>query len=220
MTTMYQFKNNNSGVYYHEQKFTIQWDFPEACKVIVRYHNGNKRVVLPIVTDSNKQVIDGSKYKVLNFLLWLSRKKKRSYRYIRFFFRKPVDEFSNIANYRSQSIKLTVFSTHFPWVKTHTVSMTVNLLRLKENKINVFDKSIYLRDLDLAIKGQNVSVKSEIPNIIGLAIDLKNVDIRLNNSQHSFKTTGTNLECSIEMLIQSNQIDNKSELNNILSKIK
>ena len=217
---MYQFKDNNSAVYYHEQKFTLQWDFPEACKVIVRYHNGNKRVVLPIVTDSSKQVIDGSKYKVLNFLLSLSRKKKRSYRYKRFFFRKPVDEFSNIANYRSQSIKLTVFSTHFPWVKTHTVSMTVNLLRLKENKINVFDKSIYLRDLDLAIKGQNVSVKSEIPSVMGLAIDLKNVDMRLNKSQNSLNLIGTNLETSIEMLIQSNQIDNKSDLDNILSKIK
>jgi hypothetical protein len=215
---MYQFKDNINQ-FYHEQKFTLQWNFPKASRVVVRYFNGNKRVVLPIVTDSSKQVVDGSKFKVINFLLWLSRKKKRSYRYKRFFFRKPVDEFSNIANFRSQSIKLTVLSSQYPWLKTYTVPMTVKILRLKENKINVFNKSIYLRDLDLGIKSQNVSVKSEIPSVMGLAIDLKNVDIRLNNSQHSFKTTGTNLECSIEMLIQSNQIDNKTDLNNILNKI-
>jgi hypothetical protein len=217
---MYQFKDNNSAVYYHEQKFTLQWDFPEASRVVVRYFNGNKRVVLPIVTDSSKQVVDGSKFKVINFLLWLSRKKKRSYRYKRFFFRKPVDEFSNIANFRSQSIKLTVLSSQYPWLKTYTVPMTVKILRLKENKINVFNKSIYLRDLDLGIKSQNVSVKSEIPSVMGLAIDLKNVDMRLNKSQNSLNLMGTNLESSIEMLIQTNKIDNKTDLNNILSKIK
>ena len=47
-----------------------------------------------------------------------------------------------------------------------------------------------------------------------------NKEQNLNKSQNSLNLIGTNLETSIEMLIQSNQIDNKSDLDNILSKIK
>ena len=59
---MYQFKDNNNR-FYHEQKFTLQWNFPEASCVVVRYVNGNKRVILPIVTNSRGQRVDGSKFK-------------------------------------------------------------------------------------------------------------------------------------------------------------
>ena len=210
---MYQFKDNKSGVYYHEQKFTLQWDFPDARWVIVKYVNGNKRVVLPIVTDSSKQVVDGSEYKILNFLLWLSRKKIRSYRYKRLFFRKAKDEFSNIANFQSQRVKLLIISTHFPWLSNITVPMSVRLLRLKENKMNVHHENVYLTK-------QRIDVHNENPKIARFNMDVSEMDMRFNALNHSLETVGTSLEYSIEMLIENKRINKETDLNDILSTIK
>ena len=208
---MYQFKDNNNQ-FYHEQKFTLHWNFPEASRVVVRYVNGNKRVVLPIITDSSKQVANGSQYKILNFLLWLSRKKIRSYRYKRLFFRKAKDEFSNIANFQSQKVKLLIISTQFPWFRNITVPMSVRLLRLKENKMNVHPENIY-------VAKQSIDVRSETPKIVRLNLDVKEMDMPFNALNHSFETVGTSLECSIEMLIENKRINKETDLNNILSTI-
>ena len=162
---MYQFKDNNNR-FYHEQKFTLQWNFPEARWVVVRYVNGNKRVVLPIVTNSKSQTVDGSKFKFLNFILtrlkplrlgktetWTDFKNKigkkqevitysqnpipAHFGFKRTFLLKASDEFSNIANFRSQWVQLFVITSNFPWVKSIRIPLSVKLLRIVENKINV-----------------------------------------------------------------------------------
>ena len=208
---MYQFKDNNNQ-FYHEQKFTLQWDFPEARWVFVRYVNGNKRVILPIITDSSKQVVDGAEYKILNFLFWLTRKKIRSYRYRRLFLRQAKDEFSNIANFQSQKVKLLIISSQFPWLKSLTVPMSVSLFRLKENKMNVHHENVYLTK-------QSIDVHNENPKIVRLNLDVREMDMRFNALSHSFETVGTSLDYSIEMLIENKKINKETDLNNILSTI-
>ena len=55
---MYEFKNNKNGVFWHEQAFTLKWKFPISYLVCVLFYNGNRKVVLPIVTNSSDQVVD------------------------------------------------------------------------------------------------------------------------------------------------------------------
>ena len=200
---MYHFKDNNNQ-FYHEQKFMLQWNFPEARWVIVRYVNGNKRVILPIVTDSSKQVVDGSKYKFLNSFLWIFRKKTRKYRYKRLFVRRPVDEFTNIANYRNQHITLYLINSSFPWIKSERVQMNVRLLRLEENKLNVEIPQGEVSSFGFSENIPNAQLAT--PNI--LVNDL-NVEVKLTNVNPQFDTNILipEIRKSINQLIASGEIN-------------
>jgi hypothetical protein len=213
---MFHFKENNNQ-FYHEQKFTLQWNFPEARWVIVRYVNGNKRVVLPIVTDSSKEVVDGSEYKILNFLLWLSRKKIRSYRYKRLFFRKAVDEFTNIANYRSQHIKLYVIGSKFPWFKTVNVPMHVTLFRIEESNLNVHAEEPRLAHPTMTARGASVEV-----NESDVSIENSNFKVVIPNmnTQNEVEFTSPLLNQSINQLIASGMISEETNNESILQLIK
>jgi hypothetical protein len=212
---MFHFKDN-SNQFYHEQKFTLQWNFPEARWVIVRYVNGNKRVVLPIVTDSSKQVVDGSEYKILNFLLWLSRKKIRSYRYKRLFFRKAKDEFSNIANFQSQKVKLLIISTQFPWFRNITVPMSVRLLRLKENKMNVKIPQTEVSSFGFSMNTPNAQIA--VPNLV---VNDWNIEVKLTNVNPRFDTNILTPEISrsINQIIASGEITEGTTNESILQLI-
>jgi len=200
---MFHFKDNNNQ-FYHEQKFTLQWNFPEARWVIVRYVNGNKRVILPIVTDSSKQVVDGSKYKFLNSFLWIFRKKTRKYRYKRLFVRRPVDEFTNIANYRNQHITLYLINSSFPWIKSERVQMNVRLLRLEEIKLNVEIPQGEVSSFGFSENIPNAQLAT--PNI--LVNDL-NVEVKLTNVNPQFDTNILipEIRKSINQLIASGEIN-------------
>ena len=212
---MYQFKDNNNR-FYHEQKFTLQWNFPEAKWVVVRYVNGNRRVILPIVTDSSKQIVDGSKYKFVNTFLWIFRKKTRKHRYKRLFFRKPIDEFTNIANFRSQYIKLYITGSKFPWLKVVNVSMHVTLLRIEESNLNVYVEELQLAQPTMKTRIANVEV-----NRSDVSIENSNFKVVIPNmnTQNDVEFTSPSLNQSINQLIASGMISEETEIQSILQLI-
>lgn len=214
---MYQFKDNKSGVYYHEQKFTLQWDFPDARWVVVKYVNGNRRVILPIVTDSSKQIVDGSKYKFVNAFLWIFRKKTRKHRYKRLFVRKPVDEFTNIANYRFQHIKLYVIGSKFPWFKIVNVPMHVTLLRIEESNLNVHVEEPRLAHPTMTASGASFEV-----NESDVSIENSNFKVVIPNmnTQSDVEFTCPSLNQSINQLIASGMISEETNNESILQLIK
>jgi hypothetical protein len=213
---MYQFKDNNNR-FYHEQKFTLQWDFPEASRVVVRYVNGNKRVVLPIITDSSKQVVDGSKYRFANAFFWMFRKKIRSYRYKRLFVRNAQDEFSNIANFRRPYIKLYVIGSKFPWIMTVNVPMHVTLLRIEESNLN-----LHVEELRLAQPSMNTRVADVEVNPSDVSIENLNFKVVIPNinTQSEVEFTSPGLNQSINQLIASGMISEETNNESILQLIK
>ena len=213
---MYQFKDNNNR-FYHEQKFTLHWNFPEARWVVVRYVNGNRRVILPIVTDSSKQIVDGSKYKFVNTFLWIFRKKTRKHRYKRLFFRKPIDEFTNIANFRSQYIKLYIIGSKFPWLKVVNVPMHVTLLRIEESNLNV-----HVEELRLTHPSLNTRVSDVEVNRSDVSIENSNFKVVIPNikTQNEVEFTSPVLNQSINQLIASGMISEEINNESILQIIK
>ena len=212
---MYQFKDNNNR-FYHEQKFTLQWNFPEASWVVVRYVNGNRRVILPIVTDSSKQIVDGSKYKFVNAFLWIFRKKTRAHRYKRLFVRKPIDEFTNIANYRAQHIKLYLINSRFPWIIAELVQMNVNLLRLEENKLNVNIPQTEVSSFGFSVNTLNAQIA--FPNLV---VNDWNIEVKLTNVNPRFDTNILTPEISrsINQIIASGEITEGTTNESILQLI-
>lgn len=213
---MYEFKNNKNGVFWHEQAFTLKWKFPISYLVCVLFYNGNRKVVLPIVTNSSDQVVDGNKFKRTNFILTLFKKKYRVYRYKRFYFKKAEDKFSNIANYRSQYIRLYIFITRYPWIKVVDVSMDVKLLRLRENKINVKAQSIQLATHNMTVIPQTISVLQQNLRLFNIDLQLNipaikpNVNLQLKNHEPRF---------SICNLISSGEISDQTDNQTILQLI-
>lgn len=213
---MYEFKNNKNGVFWHEQAFTLKWKFPISYLVCVLFYNGNRKVVLPIVTNSSDQVVDGNKYKRTNFILTLFKKKYRVYRYKRFYLKKAEDKFSNIANYRSQYIRLYIFITRYPWIKVVDVSMDVKLLRLRENKINVKAQSIQLATHNMTVILQTISVLQQNLRLFNIDLQLNipaikpNVNLQLKNHEPRF---------SICNLISSGEISDQTDNQTILQLI-
>ena len=239
---MYQFKDNNSGVYYHEQKFTIQWNFPEARWVVVRYVNGNKRVVLPIVTNSKVQTVDGSESRIWNFILtrlkalksgntitWTEfnnkiNKKAQVENYsqeplpAQFGFKrtcllKASDEFSNISNFRSQYIKLYIIGSKFPWLKVVNVPMHVTLLRIEESNLNV-----NVEELELAHPTMNTRVANVEVNRSDVSIENSNFKVVIPNmnTQSNVEFTTPTLNKSINQLIAFGMISEETEIQSIL----
>ena len=100
---MYQFKDNNNR-FFHEQKFTLQWDFPEARWVVVRYMNGNKRVVLPIVTNSKVQTVDGSESRIWNFILTRLKALKSGNTVTWTEFNNKINKKSKVENYSQEPL--------------------------------------------------------------------------------------------------------------------
>ena len=213
---MYEFKNNKNGVFWHEQAFTLKWKFPISYLVCVLFYNGNRKVVLPIVTNSSDQVVDGNKFKRTNFILTLLKKKYRVYRYKRFYLKKAEDKFSNIANYRSQYIRLYIFITRYPWIKVVDVSMDVKLLRLRENKINVKAQSIQLATHNMTVIPQTISVLQQNLRLFNIDLQLNipaikpNVNLQLKNHEPRF---------SICNLISSGEISDQTDNQTILQLI-
>jgi len=213
---MYEFKNNKNGVFWHEQAFTLKWKFPISYLVCVLFYNGNRKVVLPIVTNSSDQVVDGNKFKRTNFILTLFKKKYRVYRYKRFYLKKAEDKFSNIANYRSQYIRLYIFITRYPWIKVVDVSMDVKLLRLRENKINVKAQSIQLATHNMTVIPQTISVLQQNLRLFNIDLQLNipaikpNVILQLKNHEPRF---------SICNLISSGEISDQTDNQTILQLI-
>jgi hypothetical protein len=241
---MHQFKDNNNQ-FYHEQKFTLQWNFPEARWVVVRYINGNKRVILPIVTNSKKQTLDGSKFKLLNFILtrfkplspgktitWTDFKNKigkkeeviaysqdlipAQFGFKRTFFLKSSDEFSNIANFRSQWVNLFVVSTNFPWVKFISIPLHVKLLRIVENKINVNLTPIYLEKQEFHVIRQAANIICPDISIENTTLDIQMPDV---HPQIEMQFSGTQLKTSITNLIATEEISEQSTNESILQLI-
>ena len=238
---MYQFKDNNNR-FYHEQKFTLQWNFPEARWVVVRYVNGNRRVILPIVTDSKVQTADGSESRIWNFILtrlkaiksgntitWtefnnkINKKAKvenycqeplpAQFGFKRTYLLKATDEFSNIANFRSQYIKLYIIGSKFPWVKTLNVPMPVTLLRIEESNLNV-----HVEELRLAHPTMNSRIANVEVNRSDVSIENSNFKVVVPNmnTQNDVEFTSPSLNQSINQLIASGMISEETEIQSIL----
>ena len=241
---MYQFKDNNNR-FYHEQKFTLQWNFPEARWVVVRYVNGNKRVVLPIVTNSKSQTVDGSKFKFLNFILtrlkplrlgktitWTDFKNKigkkekvitysqapipAHFGFKRTFLLKASDEFSNIANFRSQWVQLFVITSNFPWVKSIRITLSVKLLRIVENKINVNLAPINFEQQEFNVIRQAVNIMRPDISIGRTDLDIQIPDV---DPQIEEEFSGPKLYTSITNLIAAEEISEQTTNESILQLI-
>lgn len=212
---MHQFKDYNNQ-FYHEQKFTLQWDFPEAFRVFVRYFNGNTRVLLPIVTDSSKQIADGSKFKILNSLLWIFRKTKRSYRYKRFFVFKAKDEFTNVANFRSQFIQLFILSKNFPWIKSVKVQMHVKLLRISESRMSIGDVTVDIAPQDFHSVKPDIYVR---PNFLSFQNSIFEVQMPMVDVQFAESTACPIINDSINNLIATGKISEQTSPESILQLI-
>ena len=242
---MYQFKNNSKSEFYHEQEFTLQWNFPEAKRVVVRYFNGNKRVVLPIITNSKSQVVDGSGFKLLNFVLTAIKPLKlgktisrtafnnkigkkevvenftqepldAEFGFKRIFSAKNADEFSNIANFRSQYIQLYLITSTFPWVKSIKVPMRVKLFRVTENKMNVNLDSIQLKEKEFNV------VSPEMDLVLSdISIENTNLEVRLTsvNPKFEVKVTTPDITESINQMIASKKITEETNSETILQLI-
>jgi len=236
---MYQFKNNSKSEFFHEQKFTLQWNFPEAKRVIVRYLNGNKRVVLPIITNSKSQVVDGSDFKLLNFVLTAIKPLKlgktisrtafnnklgkkvvvenytqepldAEFGFKRIFIRKSSDEFSNTANFRSQYVQLFLITTNFPWVKSVKIPMKVKLFRVAENKMNVKLQSIQLSQQEFHFTRPELKIA-----LSDLSIENTELEIQLTDVSPKFEVQFATpiLSESLNEIIASRKIteDNNNE---------
>ena len=241
---MYQFKDNNNR-FYHEQKFTLQWNFPEARWVVVRYVNGNKRVVLPIVTNSKSQTVDGSKFKFLNFILtrlkplrlgktitWTDFKNKigkkeevitysqvpipAHFGFKRTFLLKASDEFSNIANFRSQWVQLFVITSNFPWVRSIRIPLSVKLLRIVENKINVNLAPINFEQQEFNVIRQAVNIMRPDISIGRTDLDIQIPDV---DPQIEEEFSGPKLYTSITNLIATEEISEQTTNESILQLI-
>jgi hypothetical protein len=242
---MHQFKDNKSGVYYHEQKFTLQWNFPDARWVIVKYFNGNKRVILPIVTNSKNQTIDGSRFKFLNFVLtrlkplrlgktitWTEFKYKvqkkaevstysqkpipAHFGFKRIFFLKSSDEFSNIANFQSQWVQLFVVTNSFPWVKSIKIPLHVKLLRIVESKINVNLTSINIEKEEFHVIRQAVNIMRPDISIENTNLTIQMPDV---HPQIEGEFSGPQLSTSIATLIATEKISERTNNESILQLI-
>jgi hypothetical protein len=207
---MYSFNNNNNSNFYHEQKFTLHWNFPEARRVIVRYFNGNKRVVLPIITNSKSQVVDGSGSKFFNFILTLVQPLKlgktisrtefnnkagkkvqvenfsqeplpAEFGFKRIFIKRTSDEFSNIANFRSQFVQLYLITSSFPWVKSVKIPMNVKLFRVAESKMNVRLETIQLTQQDFHVTQPDLKIA-----LSDVSIENTDVEIQLTEISPKF----------------------------------
>ena len=241
---MYQFKDI-SNRFYHEQKFTLQWNFPEARWVVVRYVNGNKRVVLPIVTNSKSQTVDGSKFKFLNFILtrlkplrlgktitWTDFKNKigkkeeviiysqvpipAHFGFKRTFLLKASDEFSNIANFRSQWVQLFVITSNFPWVRSIRIPLSVKLLRIVENKINVNLAPINFEQQEFNVIRQAVNIMRPDISIGRTDLDIQIPDV---DPQIEEEFSGPKLYTSITNLIATEEISEQTTNESILQLI-
>jgi len=241
---MYQFKDNNNQ-FYHEQKFTLQWNFPEAKRVVVRYVNGNKRVVLPIVTNSKSQVVDGSDFKLLNFVLTAIKPLKlgktisrtafnnkigkkvvvenytqepldAEFGFKRIFSAKNVDEFSNIANFRSQHVQLYLITSTFPWVKLIKVPMRVKLFRVAENKMNINLESIQLKQKEFNVVRPEMNL-----TLSDVSIENTNLEVRLTNVNPKFEVqvATPDISESINQMIASKRITEGTNNETILQLI-
>jgi hypothetical protein len=242
---MYQFKDNKNGVYYHEQKFTLQWDFPDSRWVVVKYFNGNKRVILPIVTNSKNQTIDGSRFKVINFLLKYTNPLRAGKTIVRTEFNNKIgikervssisqelvpaqfgfkrifllsanDEFENIANLNSQSIVLFILKTSFPFIQRVSVPMHVKLLRLEENKLNVEIPQAQFSSFGFSLNTPNAQIAA--PEML---VNDMNVEVKLSNVNPSFDTNilTPDIRKSINQLIASGEITEGSTNESILQLI-
>lgn len=238
---MYQFKDNNNQ-FYHEQKFTLQWNFPEARRVVVRYVNGNKRAILPIVTNSKYQITDGYRFKFMNFLLtrlqplrigktitWTDFKNKigkkeevitysqnpipAHFGFKRTFFLKASDEFSNIANFRSQLVQLYVITSNFPWVKSIRIPLRVKLLRIVENKINVNLAPIILEQQEFHVIRQSAIIMRPDISIENTSLDIQIPDV---HPQIEGELSGPKLNTTINNLIATGEISEQTTNESIL----
>jgi hypothetical protein len=174
-------------------------------------------VVLPIITDSSKQVIDGSKYRLANAFFWIFRRKIRSYRFKRVFVRNSQDEFSNIANFRSQHIKLYIIGSKFPWLKVVNVPMHVTLLRFEESKLNV-----YVEEFRLAQPSFSTIINNLHVNRSYVSIENSNLKVIISNtnSQSDVEFTSPSLNQSLNQLIASGMISEETNIESIHHLIK
>lgn len=90
---------NPSPALWHRQLFSLRFDAGEARAVIIRYHNGN---IKPWYLRTN-----------------------RSYRFRRWWWKKPADTFSNLANMNRPEITFWIVRSWFRRPERHTFTLHV-----------------------------------------------------------------------------------------------
>ena len=88
--------------FWHGKLFTVEWSMPHCKWVLIRHVNGNRKY-------------------------WYKRT-ERPYRFRRWFIRKGVGRFSNLANIDFPYVVFYVFRWYFPWPKRVVLQMDVRRL--------------------------------------------------------------------------------------------
>jgi hypothetical protein len=201
--------------------------------------------VLPIVTNSKVQTVDGSESRIWNFILtrlkvlksgntitWtefnnkINKKAKvenysqeslpAQFGFKRTYLLEASDEFSNIANFRNQYIKLYVIGSKFPWLKVVNVTMHVTLLRIEESNLNVHAEEPRLAHPTMTARGASVEVDES-----DVSIENSNFKVVIPNmnTQSDVEFICPSLNQSINQLIASGMISEETNNESILQLI-
>jgi hypothetical protein len=122
---MFQF-SNKSNFFWHDKSFQLLWSYKDCLFVVVHYKNSQKKS-------------------------WY-RSTERNYRFQRFFIKKNVDKFSNIANIASPKVVLYLFYWFILFPKKIIIPMNV--------------KKVDLVDIEPIVLGKELRVKLVEPTII------------------------------------------------------
>jgi len=141
-----QFTNNNSGVFWHDKLFVLNWNL-DAKWVLVHFRNGQKK-------------------------RWWKRT-ERPYRFKRWFVKSAVDSFSNLANYQSPFVTLYVFHSYFPWPQKIRIPMQVHRFQTKYMPVQT-ELSPMQHNLRRAnVNGPRLDLKSPFFQGIDISMNLK-----------------------------------------------
>jgi hypothetical protein len=131
---MFHFKRQPEKLpFWHDKLFTLEWDLPNVKWVLIHYVNGQSKP-------------------------WY-KKVERSYRFRRWFIRKPKGTFSNIANFRRPFVEAYLFSHWISIPKKVVIPLHVNYL-------NVDDLPLQTSELSLEVSPQDLQVELPIIQLI------------------------------------------------------
>lgn len=133
------------ALHYHDKGFTVDWEVPSAKWVLIYYRNSQEKP-------------------------WY-RRTERPYRFKRFFIRKPIDTFSNLANFNSPFIRLYVFYSWLAWPIRKDIPMKVQLLRVTEPAVEVALDSLAV--IKSRIDLRNLMNTPSIPSIHTASFDFE-----------------------------------------------
>ncbi len=160
---MWKFTKPN---HWHDKGFTLEYDFPEAKWILIWFKNGQRKPW----------------YKIT----------ERSYRFKRWFFRKSVGKFSNIANLGSPQIVIYAFPWFVAIPKKIFIPMHVQYMQPESNPVQIENQNLVISPLVAPAILSSPEVKELVIHINttpasaqrAILIDLHNIDVADSYTLH------------------------------------